>query len=292
MGGGVGVGLAAVRPRRRRPAPSRPPRPPRPGRQPGHRRAPRRPPRRPGRARTPSTRRTTRERRRSPQGVELFVETAGLADARQHGARVVRLLRRSAAPARPRGHPRSSSRLGSPAHVRVSRRPPGSMSARSGASASRAPAVMSSGSSSSSLIGSSSSSPELVVADGVSSESSSSSVVDGQHRRAGPGPRGRRCRPRARAPRRTGCAWTRRRSETNGRGSPSSSTRTSANHESSRSMIGERRPGPGQGATDQLGQVVEVLGVVHVEVEDAPAARLPGEDGGEVRHRHMVPLRR
>ena len=83
-----------------------------------------------------------------------------------------------------------------------------------------------------------------------------------------------------------------RRSETNGRGSPSSSTRTSANHESSRSMIASPGPGPGQGPAHQLGQLVQVLGVVDVEVQDPPAPAVPGQHSGEVRHRHMVPLRR
>ncbi len=36
-------------------------------------------------------------------------------------------------------------------------------------------------------------------------------------------------------------------------------------------MIASAGPGAGQGAADQLGQVVEVLGVVDVEVEDPPA---------------------
>ncbi len=166
----------------------------------------------PGRAPGPSTRRTPRGPPGSPQGVELLVEAAGLADAGQHGARVVRLVdgelhelgRRDS-----RGPPAGPGRRPRCGRARTPPRPPG----RSG----RAPAprgrrrAMSSGSSSSSR--------DLVVVVVVvrSRCGRGGLVVVGlvvvlvhrQRRPGRPGPRGRRCRRPARASRRTGCASTR-----------------------------------------------------------------------------------
>ena len=169
-----------------------------------------------------------------------------------------------------------------------------SMSLRSGASASRALVTMSSGSSSSSVSSSSASSSESVAAERIPTLSSSQIVLLVVDRHVGQPVEvggdvdvGRRLEDH-------GVAAAQRLAQV-GDERPRLAVVVDPHEREPRVLAlddGQTGSGAWQRISHQVGQLVEILGVVDIEVEDAPAATVPSQYGGEVRHRHMVPLRR